>query len=90
MLFPPDKSAKLALRITGDRGFSDFFLAIYTAIVTCVCIYIYVSQGPADLESRGLSYLIFFLCSVILNLRTHVTGLAGNILPGDPLLTPRS
>lgn len=67
-----------------------FFLDIHTAIVICACIYIYISQDPADLESRGLSYLIFPLCSVILNLRTHVAGPAGNILPGDPLLTPRS
>lgn len=65
MLFPPGKSAMLAPRIIEDHGFSDFFLDIYAVIVTCACIYIYVSQGPAELESRGLSYLKSFLCVLL-------------------------
>lgn len=44
---------------------SQIFLDIYAVIVTCACIYIYVSQGPADLESRGLSYLKSFLCVLL-------------------------
>lgn len=90
MLFPPGKSAMLAPRIIEDRGFSDFFGYIHCDSHMCLYIYLCLPWSSWSRVKRSVLPQVFPLCSIILNLRMHVSGPAGNILSGDLLLTSRS